>query len=420
MALLLLVGSAQASNLIVCPNGCGYASIQAAIDAANSGDSIEIYSGHYYEQIILNKNVTLKGINNGGGKPLVEMVSLCGYPESLASGITILVLSFACPSSTQSNLPVTVPKTNKTAAPALPPKNITKTNITAVPTISPKKVTKTNITTAPVIPPKNITKANITTAPVIAPKNLTKTNITAIPEILPKNITKTNITIAPVIPPKNVTKANITNVPVTTLKKATKTSTVPPVFTPTSEENRKLLYYGGFSLSQPVIYPPGYNREYTAAYKSGRYHITVSKPNCISIVDPTGGATYGDFTIEVEVVQEGGPKDGDYGFILRRIDQNSYYRFIITGNGYYGFDKYQDGNRVELVPLTKSEDIRSGKEENTIKVGCYGDHFTFNVNGNDIGGSIDGSFAYGGIGLEVGTQSAGGVHVSFDNLRIWA
>ena len=314
IAVLLLIGSAQALNLTVCPNGCGYDSIQAAINAANSGDIIEIYSGDYLEHVIMNKNITLKGINNGGGNPSIETMHLCGYPESSASGLTFFFLDFGCPSSKQSNLPMIAKDT--------------------------------------------------------------------------KNISMPSITMA--------------------------------TYSPISEENRKMLYYDSFSISLPVIYPKGYNREYTAAYKSGRYHIIVSKPNYISIVDPTGGAIFDDFTIEVEAAQDGGPNDGDCGVILRRIDENSYYRFMITGNGYYGFDKFQNGNRIELVPLTKSKDIRSENEKNNIKIGCYGNHFTFNVNENNLSSFIDSSFAKGGIGLEVGTQSVGGVHVSFDNLKVWA
>src|SRR5687768_7205854 len=49
-------GQAQASALIVPDN---YSTIQAAIDAASSGDTIIVRSGTYFENLTLNKSVTL-------------------------------------------------------------------------------------------------------------------------------------------------------------------------------------------------------------------------------------------------------------------------------------------------------------------------------------------------------------------------
>ena len=102
IALLLLMGSAQGVTLIVCQKGCNHGSIQAAIDAANQGDIIEVQSGMYYEQINVNKDVTLKGIDTGGGRPLILLVYLCGHPDSMITGISFLIMNYDCPSLEQS------------------------------------------------------------------------------------------------------------------------------------------------------------------------------------------------------------------------------------------------------------------------------------------------------------------------------
>jgi len=47
----------------VCPSGCPYSSIQAAINAANNGDTINVSADTYYENIIVNKSVNLRGQN---------------------------------------------------------------------------------------------------------------------------------------------------------------------------------------------------------------------------------------------------------------------------------------------------------------------------------------------------------------------
>jgi len=56
----------------VCPSGCDYSSIQAAIDAAQSGGTIAVHSGTYNETVNVNKQLTLRGIDTGGGKPVVD------------------------------------------------------------------------------------------------------------------------------------------------------------------------------------------------------------------------------------------------------------------------------------------------------------------------------------------------------------
>lgn len=70
--LMLIVGFAQASTLKVCPSGCDYTSIQTAEYAAKPDDTIEIQSGTYNESVILTKNITFTGIDNGSGEPIVN------------------------------------------------------------------------------------------------------------------------------------------------------------------------------------------------------------------------------------------------------------------------------------------------------------------------------------------------------------
>jgi len=65
---LLLTGSAGAATLTVCPSGCAYSGIQTAINAASSGDTIQVQSGTYYENVNVTKQLTLRGI----GMPVVD------------------------------------------------------------------------------------------------------------------------------------------------------------------------------------------------------------------------------------------------------------------------------------------------------------------------------------------------------------
>lgn len=57
------------STIIVVHKG---ESIQAAIDAAASGDIIEINSGTYNENLRINKRLTIRGVDDGSGLPIID------------------------------------------------------------------------------------------------------------------------------------------------------------------------------------------------------------------------------------------------------------------------------------------------------------------------------------------------------------
>lgn len=59
----VFVSSAFAANRDVCPSGCAYSSIQAAINAASDGDTIRVAQGIYFENIDIDDsiNITIEG-----------------------------------------------------------------------------------------------------------------------------------------------------------------------------------------------------------------------------------------------------------------------------------------------------------------------------------------------------------------------
>src|SRR5574341_1948288 len=83
---LIVYGHAQASALIVPDN---YATIQAAIDAATSGDTIIVRSGAYFENLTLNKSVTLTAESFNSNDPTQNTTIIDGGASSLIATITI-------------------------------------------------------------------------------------------------------------------------------------------------------------------------------------------------------------------------------------------------------------------------------------------------------------------------------------------
>ncbi len=72
LALSVTVGCASAATYTVCPSGCDYTRIQAAINATDPGDTIEVHSGIYFELVNVKKQLTVRGVDTGGGKPVVD------------------------------------------------------------------------------------------------------------------------------------------------------------------------------------------------------------------------------------------------------------------------------------------------------------------------------------------------------------
>ena len=84
---LCLVGTASATNWTV--NGSGgdadFTGIQEAINNASAGDTILVHSGVYYENVVVDRSVTLKGIDH----PVVDAGGEGSVITLTADGITL-------------------------------------------------------------------------------------------------------------------------------------------------------------------------------------------------------------------------------------------------------------------------------------------------------------------------------------------
>jgi uncharacterized protein (DUF2141 family) len=186
-----------------------------------------------------------------------------------------------------------------------------------------------------------------------------------------------------------------------------------------SPTSQRILYSDDFSDSNSGWATESSNPDTgSVGYKNGKYYITVLNEN----IDKSSWLvrSFSDFELEVEAAEEGGPDDNDYGVILRLQDKDNYYRFRITGDGYYDFSKQEDEKWSDIIPWTQSNAINIGRATNLIRAECNGDKFTFYVNGIKLGDCTDNSYASGCIGLVAGTFEDSGVQIGFDNLKVWA
>ena len=112
LAVLLLAcagtGTAAGATWVVDGDGgagVDYTTIQAAVDAAAAGDMIEVRSGRYDENVDVNKQLTLRGIDTGAGMPVVD-ANGGGSAITLSSGWNIID-GFIATNSTMAGIVVT-------------------------------------------------------------------------------------------------------------------------------------------------------------------------------------------------------------------------------------------------------------------------------------------------------------------------
>jgi len=126
-----------------------------------------------------------------------------------------------------------------------------------------------------------------------------------------------------------------------------------------------------------------------------------------------------DCHVEVSATQVSGPIDNEYGILMRMDDDQSFYAFSVSGDGYVRAARYAD----ELWSLlssdwTRSDAVNQGEATNLLEVIAAGSHFEFRVNDQTVLEVEDPDAKGGPIGLYAGAFSEGDVVVAFDDLNV--
>ncbi|MCX6678078.1 MAG: choice-of-anchor K domain-containing protein [Methanothrix sp.] len=155
-------------------------------------------------------------------------------------------------------------------------------------------------------------------------------------------------------------------------------------------------------------------------YYGGRYYIKIIPKNAYFYASQAA-EDFGDFVMEVEAAKAKGHDPVKYGAVLRFIDDNNFYRFDVSSNGYFKFDGKKDGSWFNVIDWTKSDAIYDDESTNIIQILAEGDKFTFYINGAKVAEAYDSSLGSGKIGLVAETsEDYGEALVSFDKLKVWS
>jgi hypothetical protein len=161
----------------------------------------------------------------------------------------------------------------------------------------------------------------------------------------------------------------------------------------------------------------GWNRGGGTDYADGVYQIIVAESQTKVWANP--GLRFTDVIVEVDATTLAGPEDNDLGVQCRVRDNENFYFFLISADGFQVIGRVLKGEPTFLSAdvMQPAEAIVQGYATNHLRAACVGQELTLSVNGSLVAQAADDSFADGDVGLTAGSYVEGGVEVLFDNFK---
>lgn len=152
-------------------------------------------------------------------------------------------------------------------------------------------------------------------------------------------------------------------------------------------------------------------------YGNNKYYIEIMTSNLVAW--GLANRDVANFRLEVEATQESGPNNNGYGILFRFQDRENYYRFDISGEGYFLLSRLYRGEWTTLIPWTPSPVLNVGQATNRLMVEALGTRIRVFANGVELGQVTDDALSHGNFGVFANTFSEPNLVVSFDNLKLW-
>ncbi len=217
-------------------------------------------------------------------------------------------------------------------------------------------------------------------------------------------------------------KAKVTPTPTATPTR----SRVTPTATPAPEELSDML--AAIRETEPIFtadfrrddgtWGTGSDENAVRFFERGAYHIQVQAENRVAWTTTDVEVT--DFYLEVETAHVAGPLDNEFGVLFRYEDDENFYMFSISSDGYYRLQKLVDDEWESIVKWKRSDAINTGEESvNRLGLLAVGTFIVLLVNDEVVDEIEDDTFAAGNIGLAAGAFEETGVEIAFDNLKVW-
>ena len=153
-------------------------------------------------------------------------------------------------------------------------------------------------------------------------------------------------------------------------------------------------------------------------YYDGWLLFLINAPDKEYISTPKG--IYSDIRLEAVAKKLSGSEDNYFGLVCRYQDENNYYAFLISSDGYFGVVKVLDGaySLLNANMMQFSAAIYQGEEFNHLHAGCIGKDLIFYVNKQFLAAVQDDAFSSGEVGLFAGSGNEPNVAIGFDSFVI--
>ena len=129
--------------------------------------------------------------------------------------------------------------------------------------------------------------------------------------------------------------------------------------------------------------------------------------------------SWDDVVINVQLRQVAGTQNNWMGVLARQQDEQNYYLFALSADGYYLILRVKEGVATALAGPTSDEYINPGQDANHLQVRCEGDTLALSVNGLLLASRTDDTFTAGQVALFADAIAAyETTTVAFDSLVI--
>lgn len=151
-----------------------------------------------------------------------------------------------------------------------------------------------------------------------------------------------------------------------------------------------------------------------SAYEDGGYVLQVKEPE--TLVWVLVGGPYSDIGVEVETEVARDSDIAAAGLVFHYQDDDNFYLFSVTNDGYYALELLQGGEWIVLIDPTLSDEVDA--DRNTLRVETSGGRIALYVNGALLEETVDDTFTSGEVALAVSTFEGSTGSVRFDDLVI--
>ncbi|MCP4538139.1 MAG: hypothetical protein GY832_13440 [Chloroflexi bacterium] len=161
--------------------------------------------------------------------------------------------------------------------------------------------------------------------------------------------------------------------------------------------------------------------EFIRGYEGGEYFIELRESNWFAWAYPS--VQIDDVNVTTDAYLASGSRDGHFGVLCRYVDEDNFYYFAISADGYYGIFRRENGGNLQALVgdgkgMLSSPVIQTGGRTNTIRAVCHGNDLSLYVNDELLERVSDDAHTQGNVGLGAGSGTAGDSRVQFDNLSV--